>query len=270
MVDWFFTSSALLRTIVIYVVTTVPFLILTEVQYQILAALHRWKILRRFQEPMSQEKDFVQSVIGTSSVTIPLALWSASHSARLYETSEVRLDAVEIVVLQIIMLLAVDSWYFWGHRFMHKNKFLWNNVHYHHHEKRNLNVYSTSYAVFVENLLLIAPVTIAVVSGYDVWCQGQGIRLNRLAIELAVIGQVLIFNLGHSGMLHHPLINLLLLPTGILQQCFGPFSAVAQDHEVHHLCPLNNFSLNFRMWDKLMGSYKSLDDHCVARKRSQQ
>jgi len=127
---------------------------------------------------------------------------------------------------------------------------------------RNLNVYSTAYAAFVENLALIAPVMILVIHGYtDYVCNDYlGRPFNRLAMDLGVIGQAAIFNLGHSGMQHNPFMFLAIIPqTAAVQSLFGPYALVAEDHEVHHICPSSNFALNFRFWDSLMGSYKPMD-----------
>jgi lathosterol oxidase len=260
-----YNESFVLRFLVQYIVPTALFFLLTEGQFQALKLLHRLKLLRRYQEPASEDRNLLQSLIGTSSVTIPLAVFGAWRHQTLFLEGTFRVDLKEIAVLQVVMLIAVDTWYFWLHRWMHRNKFLWRNIHYHHHEKRNLNVYSTSYAVFVENLVMISPVTLLVIYLYMQWCWAKQVPVSRPAIELSVIGQVVIFNLGHSGMMHAPVILLLMLPTAVLQQVFGPYSAVAPDHEIHHLCLINNFSLNFTFWDKVMGSYKSLDEYIAAK-----
>jgi hypothetical protein len=62
------------------------------------------------------------------------------------------------VASQLLMLCIVDTWYHFGHRLMHKSEWLWQNIHSHHHVKKNLNVFSTAYTEFVENLVLVAPV----------------------------------------------------------------------------------------------------------------
>ncbi|KAI8853419.1 hypothetical protein BC829DRAFT_8926 [Chytridium lagenaria] len=174
-----------------------------------------------------------------------------------------RFNIAEIIALQVFVFLNVDTWYFWGHRMMHKSKFLWNNVHKHHHEKKNVNVYSTAYAAFVENLVLIAPVIILSMAIYD----SVSVEFNGLAWHMAIINQAIIFNIGHCGFRFHPMMHFMILPSGIIHRMFQPFdlSQVPEDHEMHHLYPLCNFSLNFRIWDTLMGSYKSID-HVIAMK----
>jgi sterol desaturase/sphingolipid hydroxylase (fatty acid hydroxylase superfamily) len=78
---------------------------------------------------------------------------------------------------------------------MHKNKWFWNNVHSHHHEKKNLNVYSTGYAVLLENFFLIAPPVMIVQFGYLFLAK----EYNLMTMDLSMLAQTLIFTIGHSG-----------------------------------------------------------------------
>ncbi|KAJ3112318.1 C-4 sterol methyl oxidase [Phlyctochytrium bullatum] len=239
------------------------YLILTETQFQILAFLYRRGVLKRVQDALPDDRDIPQVLLAATSVTFPVGLYQAWNHHHLAAKTLVRFNVVEILVLQIALFLAVDTWYFWGHRFMHKNKFFWNNVHKHHHEKKNINVYSTAYAAFVENLILISPVIIITFALYDALSP----VFNPLAWRMAMINQSIVFNLGHCGFRFHPVMHLFVSPSGWTHTLLKPFdlSQVPEDHEMHHLYPLSNFSLNFRIWDTIMGSYKPIE-HIVAMK----
>ncbi|KAJ3215961.1 hypothetical protein HDU67_010117 [Dinochytrium kinnereticum] len=260
--------AILIRAATATIILNSLYILLTELQHQFLAFWFRRGVLTRVQETLPEDRDIGQALIAATSVTFPVSLYQAYNRAHFAAKTVVSFNVTEILVLQMALFLAVDTWYFWGHRFMHKNKFCWNYIHKHHHEKKNLNVYSTSYAAFVENLILVAPVIILTLAAYD----ASSIRFNKLAWHCALINQAIIFNIGHCGFRFNRMFHFMVLPSGVIHRVFQPFdlSQIPEDHEMHHLYPLSNFSLNFRIWDTIMGSYKSIN-HVVAmkEKRSQ-
>eukprot|EP00475_Leptophrys_vorax_P040867 TRINITY_DN76585_c0_g1_i1.p1 TRINITY_DN76585_c0_g1~~TRINITY_DN76585_c0_g1_i1.p1 ORF type:complete len:154 (+),score=30.83 TRINITY_DN76585_c0_g1_i1:39-464(+) len=138
---------------------------------------------------------------------------------------------------------------------MHKNKWFWNNVHCIHHEKRNVTVYATAYAAWIENFLLIAPEFVLVLIAMD--CMSST-KFNLLTFYACFGGQAIIFTLGHCGYKFHPVLYLLGPPNTHIQQIprliGSGYSETPEDHEMHHLYPMANFGLNFTFWDKMMGS----------------
>ncbi|KAJ3196372.1 C-4 sterol methyl oxidase [Irineochytrium annulatum] len=259
-------AEILIRTVIRCFFANLGFLVLTELQHQFFKLMGRLGVLTRVQGT-TDDRDILQALIATSSVTLPISLYQALSHARVAPITVYSWNLPELLAVQMFLFLAVDTWYFWGHRTMHKNKFLWNNVHKHHHEKKLLNVYSTAYAAFVENLILIAPVIILSIEAYRAVMP----HYNKVAWELAIISQALIFNYGHCGYRHSPLFHFLSPPTALVHRIFAPFnlSQVNEDHEMHHLYPLCNFSLNFRLWDTIMGSYKPIE-HVIAMKERKQ
>jgi sterol desaturase/sphingolipid hydroxylase (fatty acid hydroxylase superfamily) len=139
---------------------------------------------------------------------------------------------------------------------MHKNKFFWKHVHSKHHEMKNLTVWATSYAEFFENVLMIAPpiviIQLAYLNLFDTYYSKSFV--------VALLNQILIFKIGHSGFYQNFWVVLACpgLIVGIALRALGLEGQVTTDHEMHHLFPLNNFALNFRVWDRLMGSYKPI------------
>ncbi|KAJ3178897.1 hypothetical protein HK101_010083 [Irineochytrium annulatum] len=255
-------AQILIRTLVRCFFANIGFLILTELQHQFFRLMGYLGVLKRVQDT-SDDRDIVQALIATTSVTLPVSLYQALSHSRVAPITIYSWNLVELLAVQMFLFLMVDTWYFWGHRTMHKNKFLWNNVHKHHHEKKLLNVYSTAYAAFVENLILIAPIIILSIEVYRTVMP----HYNKVAWELAIINQALIFNYGHCGYRYSPLFHFLASPTALVHRVFAPFnlSQINEDHEMHHLYPLCNFSLNFRLWDTIMGSYKPIE-HVIAMK----
>ncbi|KAJ3101922.1 hypothetical protein HDU97_000963 [Phlyctochytrium planicorne] len=254
-------TEIVIRTITASTIINTLYLILTESQFQFLAFWFRRGVLVRVQETLPEDRDLVQFWIGTSSVTLPMALFQVLNKEHFEAKTVFEWNFLEIGVLTMAILLAVDAWYFFGHRYMHKNKWFWNNVHKHHHEKKNINVYSTAYAAFIENLILITPVVLTCMVIYD----SISPKFNRLAWHLALIAQGIIFNLGHCGYRFHSMMHFMVPPNGFLHQIFRPWdlSQVPEDHESHHLYPLANFGLNFRIWDSWFGSYKPVE-HVIA------
>lgn len=241
------------------VLLTFSYLLFTEFQLRLYNRMHAWKLLTRVQRGAAPEsRDLLQVSVSVISVVLPIAIYLTAHSQRLRSKESFQVDVTSMFALIAALLVVQDTWYFWGHRLMHINKFLWHHVHMHHHEKRNLNVFATGYAAFVENLVLIAPVFVGVLAAYDYVSP----VFNRLSFLMAVLTQMAIFNMGHSGFKHCvalwgivPLVFVQQLPSW-----FGiRVSQRSTDHEMHHLFPQCNYSLNFCAWDKLMGTYKPIE-----------
>jgi sterol desaturase/sphingolipid hydroxylase (fatty acid hydroxylase superfamily) len=134
------------------------YLILTEAQYQFLRALYRGGLLTRAQPFLPENRDICLVLVGASSVTLPLGLLTSYYHDYLSSVVSVEFCLFEILIVQIFMYVSVDTWYFWGHRLMHRNRFLWRFIHQYHHEKSNITVYTTACAAFLENLILVSPV----------------------------------------------------------------------------------------------------------------
>ena len=105
------TTAVLARTLIIYLVLTLLFLAFTEMQFRPLSLLHSRGFVRRHQEPMSTARNITQALIGFSSVTGPMALYTAVRFHHWKAQSIVAFDLKEILAFQVVMLVAVDAWH---------------------------------------------------------------------------------------------------------------------------------------------------------------
>ncbi|KAJ3092520.1 hypothetical protein HK102_006297 [Quaeritorhiza haematococci] len=233
-------------------------------------------VVKRYQNALPDDRDFVTNFFAAISIALPFAFWRAFNDERVGAKTVYRIDVLSIIVFHYIVFFAMDIWYFFGHRYCHKNKFLWKYVHSHHHEKKNVNVsdqislsedrlkvfglkdrlktFSTGYAAFVENLILVGPVILFSAIVMDTFWTD----FDRIAFEMAWFSQFKVFILGHSGMRMHLVMYFPWVFSG-LQQVFGSFSQIPEDHEMHHVYVMSNFALNFRFMDRWFGSYKPIE-----------
>ncbi|KAJ3092519.1 hypothetical protein HK102_006296 [Quaeritorhiza haematococci] len=225
-----------------------------EALYQYTKYFYDLGIMKRYQNSLPDDRDYVTNFLAALSITLPFGFWRAFNHERISAKTIFSLDPVTIVVFHYVVFFSMDAWYFFGHRYMHKNKFFWNWIHKHHHEKKNINTFSTGYAAFVENLILVSPVIVFSALAMDN-CFDQ---FNQTAFDMAWFSQFKVFILGHSGMRMHPLMYFPWIFSGF-QQVFGSFSNIPEDHEMHHLYVMSNFALNFRFLDRWFGSYKPIE-----------
>ncbi|KAJ3092518.1 hypothetical protein HK102_006295 [Quaeritorhiza haematococci] len=220
-------------------------------------------VLKRYQGAIPEEREILTNFIAGTSIQLPIAFWRAFNAERIAAKSVWRLDPLSLLLFHYIIFFLQDTWYYFGHRFMHKNKFFWKWVHGHHHEKKNINTFSTGYAAFVENLILVGPVLLLTALIMDTfWTE-----FNHAVFNLAWLSQFTIFILGHSGMRMHLVLHFPWVLAG-LQRVFGSYSQIPEDHEMHHIYVMSNFSLNFTFWDKLFGTYKPIE-HVMNRRKAE-
>ncbi|TPX68074.1 hypothetical protein SpCBS45565_g03391 [Spizellomyces sp. 'palustris'] len=226
-----------------------------ELIYQWTKFLYRRGWIQRHQLALPDDRDYVMNYFAATSIVTMPVFYIAARWEIVYPKITYKFDFWQLVLFQLAVFFLQDIWYFYGHRYMHKNKVLWNWVHSHHHEKRNINAFSTGYAAWIENFLLIGPSILISVVLMDLMPS-----FNMLTLRLAWLSQFKIFVIGHTGMKMHPLLYF-GNPFAWLQQVLSPvgLSQIPEDHEMHHLYPMCNFSLNFRLWDTLWGSYKSIE-----------
>ncbi|KAI9340383.1 hypothetical protein DFJ73DRAFT_844883 [Zopfochytrium polystomum] len=243
---------------------TLFFLGITEFQFRVLGWMYRRGILSRYQAEVPTQRNIGEYLIGQIGVTIPLALYIVPRTESIMQKTVFQLDLVDILKWHVFMFALVDTWYYFGHRLMHKNKFLYNRIHHKHHLQKNVSSWSTANADFLENLFLVAPPLTIFVATMDLLSP----KFNQLTFLLCTISQTSIFVLGHSGYKQHPAMWLVCSPTSTLINVAHAFGVGlnTQDHEMHHLYPLCNYSLNFSFWDRLFGTYKDIE-HLDAFKR---
>eukprot|EP00877_Chromochloris_zofingiensis_P004654 jgi/Chrzof1/1418/Cz10g07090.t1 len=137
----------------------------------------------------------------------------------------------------VVAMLVLDAWQYFIHRWMHQSKYLYNNIHSHHHRLLVCYAYGALYNHPLEALLLD---TVGGVVTY--YASGISCKTSVVFFTFATVKTVL----DHSGY---------RFPVNLLHDVF-PNSA--SYHDVHH--DLRGFRKNysqpfFSHWDRLLGTY---------------
>ncbi|KAI9354828.1 hypothetical protein DFJ73DRAFT_775641 [Zopfochytrium polystomum] len=231
----------------------------TELQMRVFAWLYRRGVLSRYQEDLPTGRNLADFVVGQSAVVAALTAYAVARQDDLAGRTVFDVDVVQVLVWQMVLFAVMDVWYYFGHRLMHKNKFLWNNVHHKHHLQKNINVYTTSYATATENLLLIVPPLLLFTYLFE---RAHPDVYNATTFAACVASQFLVLSVGHSGFKHHPILFAVPFPpalTHLLPHAVG-LGLRTQDHEMHHVYPLCNYALNFSLWDYVLGSHRDIEE----------
>lgn len=133
-------------------------------------------------------------------------------------------------------VLIGDTVFYWGHRYLHENKWLYNTVHKKHHEFKYVVGVATEYSHPVEDLFVNTASGIAgpLLLGSPVW-----VLAGHLGILLAQSID------AHGGLdLRFPL------------SCWNmlPYSDCAVAHDFHHSNNVGNYGGFFSFWDHAMGT----------------
>lgn len=138
----------------------------------------------------------------------------------------------------LIAIVVLDTWNYFGHRYMHTNKFLYKLVHAKHHGLVVPYSYGTVYGHWLDGLLVDNAAGVAAVL-----ISGMTPKMSIYVFSLANIKGVDL----HCGM---------WLPWSPFQMFFGNNAAF---HETHHQLKGNHCNYGqpfFLTWDKILGTYK--------------
>ncbi|KAH9609114.1 hypothetical protein KSS87_004480, partial [Heliosperma pusillum] len=170
---------------------------------------------------------------------IATAVYKGTQDNSIIEATKGNQDQTRIVaiILQfIVAMIVLDTCQYFVHRYLHHNKFLYQNVHSVHHKLFVPYAYGAFYNHPFEGLLDIIGGALAH------WISGMTPRTSMLFFSFTTIKAMD----DHSG---------LWLPGNILHVFFNNNSAY---HDVHHQLYGNKFNFSqpfFVMWDKLMGTH---------------
>lgn len=143
-------------------------------------------------------------------------------------------ESIYTLFFQIIIILIVDDFYFyWFHRLMHKNKFLFKNIHIIHHKASNPFPADYLYEHPLEWILgLFGPFIAFLVLG-EVYFE---------TIVLYLIVRVL-----HELDIH----------SGIKSSSYRyfPFAGINEYHALHHKHHVKHFSSLFSFWDIIFNTH---------------
>ncbi|GBF96565.1 diacylglycerol O-acyltransferase 2A [Raphidocelis subcapitata] len=151
--------------------------------------------------------------------------------------------------IQLPLLMAYDTWFFFAHRYAHINKWMFRHVHaMHHRNDAYLSVTSNSFETPADGLLVVG-IPVGLIALFCCWTN----NFWTFVIIMHTIACIFVF--GHSGydlpldtVLHA---TLLALNPFLLIQIIIFNAARPMDHEEHHTNPRCNFALFYTFWDDL-------------------
>ncbi|KAL9227632.1 hypothetical protein vseg_003300 [Gypsophila vaccaria] len=145
-------------------------------------------------------------------------------------------SSIAIVLQFIVAMVVLDTCQYFVHRYLHHNKFLYQNVHSVHHKLFVPYAYGAFYNHPVEGLLDIIGGALAH------WISGMTPRTSMVFFSFTTIKAMD----DHSGV---------WLPGNILHVFFSNNSAY---HDIHHQLYGNKYNFSqpfFVMWDTIMGTH---------------
>lgn len=163
-----------------------------------------------------------------------------------------------------VLLLDVlhDTWFYFTHLLMHKNKWLLANVHYLHHQSKLPTPFS-GYSLHVVEAAIVFFDEILVCFLFPIHVKVH--RLYHLYTTLIHIG-------GHATYELHPLVPSLeqFLWIGLHGDKVSASLNTVLYHNMHHQHPSKNFSLYFTHWDRRLATIKKGYDEEISKIKAKQ
>jgi sterol desaturase/sphingolipid hydroxylase (fatty acid hydroxylase superfamily) len=170
-----------------------------------------------------------------------LALLTALTGPPLFYFSSLfslELPALSAFLLQFcVLVLFDDAWFYWVHRLIHENKWLYRKVHKKHHE---------AYAPVPIEYIYVHPAE---------WMAGSMGPAIAMAAIIGVNGGMSAWTLWLWGAWR--VIHELDIHSGIAAKVSHllPFFAGTEHHDLHHARPtMGNYASSLTVWDKLFGT----------------
>jgi sterol desaturase/sphingolipid hydroxylase (fatty acid hydroxylase superfamily) len=152
-----------------------------------------------------------------------------------FETN--RFPPVWVLLLQVSVITVLDdTWFYFSHRFLHRNKFLLQCIHRKHHETHTP-----------------VPVDYLYVHPLDWLLCSPGLALGILVV-IAIAGQISAWSFWTYSCIR--ILNEINVHSG-LRSAFRlriPFWASAEHHDLHHSKPVGNYGSTLKIWDKILGT----------------
>jgi len=167
-----------------------------------------------------------------------------------------------------VTLLLHDAYYYWLHRVMHSNMWLYRHVHAMHHDpavmlEARTGMIITAAEAFLSGGLFYAASIVFNCVLFTRMVDGTHV-FNLWVILTPILTTGMLGNIGHSGLKYKSPLPLLALNPLLLALLFPGTAHSAQDHQLHHERPGANFALYFRHMDEWFGSAA----HAGCRKRA--
>lgn len=237
-----------LNIALIYVVNCLAYIGWITMMDELLVYLHRkGKLVKNDRAIVDITDSNIENFINGAVSVAPVVTYGYAISGRV--EWNFTWSTVPIV---LAYLLVHDAWFFLAHLAEHKNKWLFNVVHKHHHEPKSVNVRLVSHAT-VADILLIAGVPFYLWSYVSLNLLGDG-----AAWATGMYTACYLFLLSHCG--YKPSLYLGLLCPSVAILSLVPLSSKVSDHLTHHVYPTKNMGAFFSIWDRLFGIHMNYRD----------
>jgi hypothetical protein len=153
-------------------------------------------------------------------------------------------DFIYFIPLSFYYEVVFDFFFYWGHRYMHTNSYLYQTVHKHHHIYSHPIAILTFYQKPTEIIATILTPTILTV----LLCP----RMTLFEFNIIRSYMMFIEMAGHKGCYSFPIPG---FPQFIWLPRFLRINLYTEDHDLHHSHNNCNYSKRFSLWDKAFGTY---------------
>lgn len=185
-------------------------------------------------------------LVGAAFSSVVLLLSARGHTKIYFQFSEHPFFSVAGF---FILLIIDDTWFYWCHRLLHQ-PFFFRHVHVEHHKSVDVNPFTSMSFHWIEPFLL------------SFWIFPVALLMPTYAPALALV-QVwgLLDNLkAHLGYELYP---------RKFNRSWFRFLTTSTHHNMHHTKFKGNYSVHFRLWDKILGTefpdYKRTFDEIKSR-----
>lgn len=194
----------------------------------------------------------ISSIISSCFITLSkyYLLINISTKLNLYEYIGYLIFNIPIVFIYEIIY---DFFFYIIHYILHKNTFLYKNIHKQHHEHCNINPYYTFITHPLETLF-----SMEIPSLISIMLINYFYKLNFFTFIYIFFYRNLLEIYGHMGegydidyFNYYSYINIYYILVSKLS-----ISITHYDHLLHHKILNNNFSKRFILYDKIFGTYK--------------
>jgi sterol desaturase/sphingolipid hydroxylase (fatty acid hydroxylase superfamily) len=154
------------------------------------------------------------------------------------------------ISISFLFEIIFDFFHYWSHRYLHENKYLYQNLHIDHHSDKNPSVFHTfndsiggtiitNSIPYLLSLLLVS----YVLNRSITTSENSLILVYKTFVEIS----------GHSG---NKIGKASSFPQFKWLPCIFNMELYTSDHHIHHRYPKSNFSKRFILFDRLFGTFK--------------
>jgi sterol desaturase/sphingolipid hydroxylase (fatty acid hydroxylase superfamily) len=191
--------------------------------------------------------EFHINVITTTTIETITYLFVKSKIIHLYFSKNIYHDIIYFIPYSFIYEVIFDFFHYTTHRLLH-NKHLYKYLHKKHHKFNHPISITTFYQDPLD--LMITNSIPTIVSLFMIP------NISYLQFHLIIVYKNFIEISGHTGKMVHPACSFsqfIWLPKVLHIELY------TDDHDLHHSLNNCNYSKRFSLWDKVFGSYKSLN-----------